>query len=303
MMMLGLRYLTQTEREKQMKEIIKNEIIKSIEINNNKEKAMSNNEVNVNVNNKDNTMSINLEVIDALRQAVTINCFENQKCHFASIENGLPICGCKDDQHDCKHNDCKRILNTLHKYYPSVEYDKPFRVADTLKSDYETRYGWSGSIVEETDAGMVVACLRDALMHGLYFVEVEFYVENFDEIVSFLTFCPKDGRNRVSVERLLFEPDTFHCFYEGLKTYMSNDIHEINKITEESYNTLGYNCYCRNEAAFEAANELNEIVASFMRVVVNDEQNEEDKTRIVRNCTKEDCLVDRYKNKIESLRK
>ena len=296
MMMRGLRYLTQTEREKQMKEIIKNEIIKSIESNNNKEKAMSNNEVNVNVNNKDNTMSINLEVIDALRQAVTINCFENQKCHFASIENGLPICGCKDDQHDCK-----RILNTLHKYYPSVEYDKPFRVADTLKSDYETRYGWSGSIVEETDAGMVVACLRDALMHGLYFVEVEFYVENFDEIVSFLTFCPKDGRNRVSVEKLLFNPDDFYCFYTGIKTYLSDDLKSINDITDESYKTIGYNCDARNEAAFEAANELNEIVASFMRVVVNDEQNEEDKTRIVRNCTKEDCLVDRYRNKIESL--
>ena len=298
MMMLGLRYLTQTEREKQMKEIIKNEIIKSIEINNNKEKVMSNNEVNGNVNNKDNTMSINLEVIDALRQAVTINCFENQKCHFASIENGLPICGCKDDQHDCK-----RILNTLHKYYPQVEYEKPFRVADTLKSDYETRYGWSGSIVEETDAGMVVACLRDALMHGLYFVEVEFYVENFDEIVSFLTFCPKDGRNRVSVEKLLFNPDDFYCFYTGIKTYLSDDLKSINDVTDESYKTIGYNCDARNEAAFEAANELEEIVASFMRVVVNDEQNEDDKTRIVRNCTKEDCLVDRYRNKIESLRK
>ena len=297
-MMRGLRYLTQTEREKQMKEIIKNEIIKSIERNNNKEKAMSNNEVNGNVNNKDNTMSINLEVIDALRQAVTINCFENQKCHFASIENGLPICGCKDDQHDCK-----RILNTLHKYYPSVEYDKPFRVADTLKSYYETRYGWSGSIVEETDAGMVVACLRDALMHGLYFVEVEFYVENFDEIVSFLTFCPKDGRNRVSVEKLLFNQDDFYCFYTGIKTYLSDDLKSINDITDESYKTIGYNCDARNDAAFEAANELNEIVASFMRVVVNDEQNYEDKMRVVSNFTKEDCLVDRYRNKIESLRK
>ena len=276
------------------KEIIKNSIVKSI---NKEDETMVKDTVSIN-NEKGNTMSINLEVIDALRQAVTINCFENQKCQFASIENGLPVCGCKDDQHDCK-----RILNTLHKYYPSVEYDKPFRVADTLNSNYETRYGWSGSIVEETDAGMVVACLRDALMHGLYFVEVEFYVENFDEIVSFLTFCPKDGRNRVSVERLLFEPDTFHCFYEGLKTYMSNDIHEINQITEESYHTIGYNSDARNEAAFEAAKELEEIVASFMRVVVNDEQNDEDKTRIVRNCTKEDCLVDRYRNKIESLRK
>ena len=284
MMMRGLRYLTQTEREKQMKEIIKKEIIKYIERNSNKDNMMRN--------------SINLEVIDALRQAVTMSCFENQKCHFASIEKGLPICGCKDDQHDCK-----RILNTLHKYYPSVEYDKPFRVADTLKSDYETRYGWSGSIVEETDARMVVACLRDALMHGLYFVEVEFYVENFDEIVSFLTFCPKDGRNRVSVEKLLFNPDDFYCFYTGIKTYLSDDLKSINDITDESYKTIGYNCDARNDAAFEAANELNEIVASFMRVVVNDEQNYEDKMRVVSNCTKGDCLVERYRNKIESLRK
>ena len=67
------------------KDIIKNEIIKSIESNNNQEKAMISNEVNGNVNNKDNTMSINLEVIYALRQAVTMNCFENKKCHFASI--------------------------------------------------------------------------------------------------------------------------------------------------------------------------------------------------------------------------
>ena len=280
------------------KDIIKNEIIKSIESNNNQEKAMISNEVNGNVNNKDNTMRINLEVIDALRQAVTINCFENQKCQFASIENGLPVCGIDNDE--CS---CKRLIDTLRKYYPSVEYDKPFRVADTLKSDYETRYGWSGSIVEETDAGMVVACLRDALMHGLYFVEVEFYVENFDEIVSFLTFCPKDGRNRVSVEKLLFNPDDFYCFYTGIKTYLSDDIKSINDITEESYHTIGYNSDARNEAAFEAAKELEEIVASFIRVVVNDENNEEDKMRVVRNCTKEDCLVYRYRNKIESLRK
>ena len=292
MMLRGLRYfLTDNIMGKKMntKEIIKNAIIKSIERNSNKDNMMRN--------------SINLEVIDALRQAVTINCFENQKCQFASIEKGLPVCGCKDDQHDCKRNDCKRILNTLHKYYPSVEYDKPFRVADTLNSNYEIRYGLGGSIFEETDACMVVECLRDAFLHGLYFVEVEFYVEDYDEVVTFITFSYNDGRNRVSVERLLFDPDTFHRFYEGLKTYMSNDIHEINQITEESYKTLGYNCDCRNEAAFEAANELNEIVASFMRVVVNDEQNDEDKMRVVRNCTKEDCLVDRYRNKIESLRK
>ena len=282
------------------KEIIKNEIVKYIESNSNnenKENTMSNDTVSIN-NENGNTMSINLEVIDALRQAVTINCFENQKCPFASIENGLPVCG--KDNDECS---CKSIVNTLHKYYPSVEYDKPFRVADTLKSDYETRYGWSGSIVEETDAGMVVACLRDALMHGLYFVEVEFYVENFDEIVSFLTLCPKDGRNRVSVEKLLFNPDDFYCFYTGIKTYLYDDLKAINDITEESYHTIGYNSDARNESAFEAANELQEIVASFMRVVVNDEQNEDDKTRIVRNCTKEDCLVDRYRNKIESLRK
>ena len=274
------------------KEIIKNAIVKSIESNNNQEKAMSNNEVNGKVN-------INLEILDALRQSVTINCFENKKCHFASIgSDGLPFCGCEDENHDCK-----RILNILNKYYPKVEYEKPFRVADTLKSDYETRYGWSGSIVEETDAKQVVECLRDALMHGLYFVEVEFYVENFDEIVAFLTFCPKDGRNRVSVEKLLFNPDDFHCFYTGLKTYLSDDLKSINDITDESYNILGYNSDDRNEAAFEAANELQEIIASFIRVVVNDEQNDDDKTRIVRNCTKEDCLVDRYRNKIESLRK
>ena len=266
------------------KEIIKNEIIKSIERNSNKDNMMRN--------------SINLEVIDALRQAVTINCFENQKCHFASIEKGLPVCGCKDDQHDCK-----RILNTLHKYYPSVEYDKPFRVADTLKSYYEIRYGLGGSIDEETDACMVVECLCDALLHGLYFVEVEFYVENFDEIVSFLTFCPKDGRNRVSVEKLLFNQDDFYFFYTGIKTYLSDDLKAINDITDDSYHTIGYNSDARNEAAFEAAKELEEIVASFIRVVVNDENNEEDKMRVVRNCTKEYCLVERYRNKIESLRK
>lgn len=281
------------------KEIIKNAIVKSIKINNNKDKAMSNNEVNGNVNNKENMMSINLEVIDALRQAVTMNCFENQKCHFASIgSDGLPVCGCKDDQHDCK-----RILNTLHKYYPKSEYEKPFRVADTLKSDYEIRYGWGGSIVEETNASMIAACLLDALLHGLYFVEIEFYVEDYDEVVAFITFCPKDGRNRLSVERLLFNPGNFNCFCTGIKTYLSDDLKSINDITNESYKTLGYNCDARNEAAFEAANELEEIVASFIRVVVNDENNEDDKMRVVRNCTKEDCLVDRYRARIESLRK
>lgn len=279
------------------KEIIKNSIVKSI---NQNEEEMSKNEVNVNVNNEknENKTSINLEVIYALYQAVMMNCFENKNCHFASIENGLPVCRCEDENHDCK-----RILNTLHKYYPSVEYENQFHVADTLDSSFEIRYGWGGSIEEETDSGMVVACLRDAFLHGLHFVEVEFYVQDIDDIACFLTFSPKDGRNRVSVERLLFEPDAFHCFYEGLKTYISDDLKAINDITEESYHNIGYKSSARNEAAFEAANELEEIVASFMRVVVNDEQNDEDKTRIVRNCTKEDCLVDRYRTRIESLRK
>ena len=276
------------------KEIIKNSIVKSI---NKEDETMVKDTVSIN-NEKGNTMSINLEVIDALRQAVMINCFENQKCHFASIENGLPICGCKDDQHDCK-----RILNTLHKYYPSLEYEKPFHVADTLDSSFEIRYGWGGSIAEETDSKQVVECLRDALNHGLYFVEVEFYVQDIDDIYCFMTFSPKDGRNRVSVEKLLFNPDDFYCFYTGIKTYLSDDLKSINDITEESYHTIGYNSDARNEAAFEAAKELEEIVASFMRVVVNDEQNEEDKMRVVRNCTKEDCLVDRCMSRIESLKK
>ena len=279
------------------KEIIKNAIVKSIKINSNHEETMSNDTVSIN-NENENTMSINLEVIDALRQAVTINCFENKKCHFASIENGLPVCGRDNDE--CS---CKRLIDTLHKYYPQVEYAKSFRVADTLDSSFEIRYGWGGSIAEETDSKQIIACFRDALIHGLHFVEVEFYVKDIDDIYCFLTFSQNDGRNRVSVERLLFEPDAFHCFYEGLKTYISDDLKAINDITNESYKTLGYNCDGRNDAAFEAANELNEIVSSFMRVVVNDEQNEEDKTRIVRNCTKEDCLVDRYRNKIESLKK
>ena len=64
------------------KEIIKNSIVKSI---NKEDETMVKDTVSIN-NEKWNTMSINLEVIDALRQAVTINCFENQKCHFASIE-------------------------------------------------------------------------------------------------------------------------------------------------------------------------------------------------------------------------
>ena len=274
-----------------MKEIIKNEIIKSIESNNNQEKAMRNNEVNGNVN-------INFEIIDALRQSVTINCFENKKCHFASVENGLPVCGRDDDS--CS---CKSLVSTLRKYYPSVEHDKPFRVADTLDSSFEIRHGWGGSIEEETGSEMVVACLRDALNHGLYFVEVEFYVQDIDDIYCFLTFSPKDGRNRVSVQKLLFNPDDFYCFYTGIKTYLSDDLKSINDITEESYLTIGYNSDARNEAAFEASKELEEIVASFIRVVVNDENNEEDKMRVVRNCTKEDCLVERYRNKIESLRK
>ena len=301
MMLRGLRYfLTDNIMGKKMntKEIIKNEIIKSIESNNNKEKAMSNNEVNVNVNENNNTMGINLEVINALRQAVTINCFENKKCHFASIENGIPVCGRDDDS--CS---CKSLVSTLRKYYPSVEHDKPFHVADTLDSSFEIRHGWGGSIEEETGSEMVVACLRDALNHGLYFVEVEFYVQDIDDIYCFLTFSPKDGRNRVSVEKLLFNQDDFYCFYTGIKTYLSDDLKSINDITDESYKTIGYNCDARNDAAFEAANELNEIVSSFMRVVVNDEQNEEDKICVMRNCTKEDCLVERYRNKIESLRK
>ena len=300
-MLRGLRYfLTDNIMEKKMntKEIIKNEIIKSIERNNNKEKAMSNNEVNGNVNNNDNTMSINLEVIDALRQEVTINCFENKKCHFASIENGLPVCGRDDDS--CS---CKSLVSTLRKYYPSVEHDKPFHVADTLDSSFEIRHGWGGSIAEETDSKQVVECLKDALLHGLYFVEVEFYVQDIDDIYCFLTFSQKDGRNRVSVEKLLFNQDDFHCFYTGIKTYLSDDLKAINDITDDSYHTIGYNSDVRNEAAFEAAKELEEIVASFIRVVVNDENNEEDKMRVVRNRTKEDCLVDRYRNKIESLNK
>ena len=71
-----------------------------------------------------------------------------------------------------------------------IEVKEGFRVADTIESYCETRYGWSGSVCETTSREQFKDCIDDARRHGLGYVEIEFNVEELNEIWAFLTFVP-----------------------------------------------------------------------------------------------------------------
>ena len=119
-----------------------------------------------------------------------------------------------------------------------VEVKEGFRVSSTIGSVHEIRYGWGGSVCETTTMEQLVDCFGDAMRHGLGFVELEFNVEDFNEIWEFLTFSPNPKRGRISVDKLLCDDDLFYDFYYVVKDFIHNDLRPINADTSRAMKML-----------------------------------------------------------------
>lgn len=102
---------------------------------------------------------------------------------------------------------------------------------------FSTRYGWSSSIGEANSREQFRACFADAEAHGLRYVEVEFNVEDFNEIWAFLTFSPNPKRGRVPLE-FLKDEDNFSEFFEGVMGFIVYDLRPINADTSRAMKRL-----------------------------------------------------------------
>lgn len=185
-----------------------------------------------------------------------------------------------------------------------VEVKDGFRVADTIGSYYEIRYGWGGSVCETTTMEQLVDCFDDARRHGLGFVELEFYVEDFNEIWLFLTFSPNPKRGRISADKLLCDDELFDDFYDGVKDFINYDLRPINSDTSramkllydgERFHDFGLHC-----AASGLASRLDEVARSWIEVLKGS-ATDEDLQRIEDNSKLETCEMTRWGKLVEKI--
>ena len=185
-----------------------------------------------------------------------------------------------------------------------VEVKDGFRVADTIGSYYEMRYGWSGSVCETTTMEQLVDCLDDARRHGLGFVELEFNVEDFNEIWEFLTFSPNPNRGRISVDKLLCDDDLFYDFYYVVKDFIHQDLRPINSDTSRAMKMLwDGNRYHDDELHHKATDlsmRLDEIARSLVEFI-KETATDEDRQRIEDNSTLETCEMTRWGKIVEEI--
>lgn len=185
-----------------------------------------------------------------------------------------------------------------------VEVKDGFRVADTIGSYYETRYGWSGSVCETTKMEQLVDCFDDAKRHGLGFVELEFNVEDFNEIWLFFTFSPRPRRGRISVKNLYCDDDLFDDFYNGVKDFIHYDLRPINADTSRAmkwlYDGERYNDEELHDKATDLSMRLDEIARSWIELLKGS-ATDEDRQRIEDNSTLETCEMTRWGKIVEEI--
>ena len=185
-----------------------------------------------------------------------------------------------------------------------IEVKDGFRVADTIGSYYEIRYGWSGSVCETTTMEQLVDCFDDARRHGLGFVELEFNVEDFNEIWEFLTFSPNPKRGRISVDKLLCDDDLFDDFYYVVKDFINYDLRPINSDTSRAMKMLwDGNRYHDDElhhSATDLSMRLDEIARSLVELI-KETATDEDRQRIEDNSTLETCEMTRWGKIVEEI--
>ena len=185
-----------------------------------------------------------------------------------------------------------------------VEVKDGFRVADTIGSYYEIRYGWSGSVCATTTMEQFEDCFDDAKNHGLGYVEIEFYVQDFNEIWAFLTFAPNPKRGRISADKLLCDDELFDDFYDGVKDFINYDLRPINSDTSramkllydgERFHDFGLHC-----AAVGLASRLDEVARSWIEVLKGS-ATDEDLQRIEDNSKLETCEMTRWGKLVEKI--
>ena len=185
-----------------------------------------------------------------------------------------------------------------------VEVKDGFRVADTIGSYYETRYGWSGSVCDETGMEQFKDCFADAEAHGLRYVEVEFNVEDFNEIWAFLTFAPNPKRGRISVKNLYCDDDLFDDFYNGVKDFIHYDLRPINADTSRAmkwlYDGERYNDEELHNKATDLSMRLDEIARSWIELLKGS-ATDDDRQRIEDNAILETCEMTRWGKVVEEI--
>ena len=186
-----------------------------------------------------------------------------------------------------------------------VEVKEGFRVADTIGSYYELRYGWSGSVCAETGMEKFKDCFADAEAHGPRYVEVEFYVQDFNESRLFLTFAPNPKRGRIPLQMLKHD-EHFIDFYNGVIGFINYDLDPINSDTERAMKLLydgerfhDYNLHC---AASDLATRLDEIARSWIECLKGSATDEE-KQRVEENSTMEKCEMMKWSKTVEEILK
>ena len=184
-----------------------------------------------------------------------------------------------------------------------IEVKEGFRVADTIESYHETRYGWAGSVCETTSREQFEDCIDDARWHGLGHVEIEFNVEDLNEIWLFLTFTPNPGHGRISLEALKSK-DRFIDFYNGVIGFIKYDLGPINADTSlamsrlydgESYNDSVLHC-----EASSLASRLTEIARSWIESL-KDSATDDDMKKLVDNATLETGEMTRWSKLVKEM--
>ena len=177
-----------------------------------------------------------------------------------------------------------------------VEVKDGFRVADTIGSYYEMRYGWSGSVCETTTMEQLVDCFDDAKNHGLGYVEIEFYVQEFNDIWAFLTFAPNPKRGRISL-KTLENAIKLNDFFDVVMGFIKFDLCPINADTSLAMKWLydgerfhDYDLHCE---ASDLASKLTETGRSWIELIKGS-ATDEDLQRIEDNATLEKCEMTRW---------
>ena len=184
-----------------------------------------------------------------------------------------------------------------------IEVKDGFRVSDTIEGCIETRYGWSGSVCETTSREQFEDCIDDAEWHGLGYVEIEFNVEEFNEIWAFLTFSPNPGRGRISLEALKSK-DMFIDFYNGVIGFIKYDLGPINADTSLAMSRLydgeRYNDSVLHCEASSLASRLTEIARSWIESL-KDSATDDDMKKLIGNATLETCEMTRWSKLVKEM--
>lgn len=193
---------------------------------------------------------------------------------------------------------------TNEKKIEQVEVKSGFNAAAHFDG-FSTRYGWSSSIGDANSREQFRACFADAEAHGLRYVEVEFNVEDFNEIWLFLTFSPNPKRGRMPLE-FLKDDDYFSEFFEGVMGFINYDLKPINAETslamKRLYDGERFHDDELHHEASDLSSRLDEIARSWIEVLKGSATGD-DWQRIVDNSSVKTCEMTKWGEIVENILK